>query len=252
MARIRSIKPELRDSRLVASWPIDARYFWVLLLGYLDDSGRGHDMPRRIAGDCFPHDEISPEQIDKWLSMMTSGIDGRPGPVCRYDVNGMRFIHALNWREHQKPNRPTPSRIPRCPTHEPLSEELTESVSESLMQSAVNGAGERRSRGAGERASGGRSESLPSNAHEATQIVIDATRCQPYLAAEAVLAIHHERKPRNLPALVHTLINAGEIGAWLQKAQTRIDREAAALNSAVAKRGRADIVDEQIPEEEPP
>ena len=40
MARIRSVKPALRTSRVVASWPWPVRYFWVLLWGYLDDHGR--------------------------------------------------------------------------------------------------------------------------------------------------------------------------------------------------------------------
>ena len=43
MARIRSIKPELRTSLTVATWPREARYFWVLLWGYLDDHGYGLD-----------------------------------------------------------------------------------------------------------------------------------------------------------------------------------------------------------------
>jgi predicted GIY-YIG superfamily endonuclease len=30
MARIRSVKPELRVSEVVASWPREVRYFWVL------------------------------------------------------------------------------------------------------------------------------------------------------------------------------------------------------------------------------
>ena len=56
MARIRSVKPELRESKLVGSWPMEVRYFWVLFWGYLDDFGRGLDLPKRIAGDCFPLD----------------------------------------------------------------------------------------------------------------------------------------------------------------------------------------------------
>lgn len=123
MARIRSIKPELRTSDLVASWPIEMRYFFVLLWGYLDDRGRGLDVPKTIAGDCFPHDEkITPSKVDKWLDRMRIGSHGKEGPICRYEVDGRRYLHCLNWPEHQKPNRPTPSRLPRCPTHEPLSE----------------------------------------------------------------------------------------------------------------------------------
>lgn len=128
MARIRSVKPDLRTSKLVASWPFEMRYFFVLFWGYLDDKGRGLDVPKTIAGDCFPHDEkVTPSKVDKWLDRMTLGRNGKEGPICRYEIDGIRYIHAVNWKEHQKPNRPTPSRLPQCPLHARLTESLTES-----------------------------------------------------------------------------------------------------------------------------
>jgi hypothetical protein len=128
MARIRSVKPELRTSLTVANWPLEVRYFFVLLWGYLDDHGRGLDIPKLIAGDCFPYDDLATaEQIDKWLDLMAEP----DGPVCRYAVGGRRYLHCVNWSEHQKPNRPTPSKLPQCPLHEGLRESLTESRSES-------------------------------------------------------------------------------------------------------------------------
>lgn len=125
MARIRSVKPELRTSTTVASWPMEVRYFFVLLWGYLDDYGRGLDIPKLIAGDCFPYDDLATaEQVDKWLDQMAEP----SGPVCRYEVGGRRYLHCVNWSEHQKPNRPTASKLPRCPLHEPLTESLTEAA----------------------------------------------------------------------------------------------------------------------------
>lgn len=228
MARIRSVKPELRDSLLVASWPFEVRYFFVLLWGYLDDKGRGRDMPKRIAGDCYPHDDIGAVDIDNWLTLMTKGIDEHEGPVCRYEVAGHRYIHCINWSEHQRPNRPTPSRLPPCPLHEGLSESLTESP----LSHSLPGAAERGSRGAGERRREERESltELPPKSHEAAQIVINATACTFDLAAETVLAIHRERKPRNLAALVQTLIKAGELGTWMRKAQAVLDAEAREMN----------------------
>jgi hypothetical protein len=233
MARIRSVKPELRDSLVVASWPFEVRYFWVLFWGYLDDSGRGNDMPKRIAGDCFPHDDIDGAQVDEWLDLMTHKADGEPGPVCRYEVAGRRYLHAVNWREHQKPNRPTKSRIPLCPVHEGLSE----SLSESLDEDAVPGAAEQQSRGAGEQRQL-RRESLtavPAGADQATRLVIDATGVEAYLAAEAVLAINAERKPRNLPGLVRTLAEAGELDSWIAKARTAVEAESVQATIAAAR-----------------
>ena len=115
MARIRSIKPELRTSITVSAWPREVRYFFVLLWGYLDDYGRGVDDELLIASDCFPRDrDITPERVDDWLELISES-----GPLCRYEVDGRRYIHAVNWREHQKPSHPTNSKIPPCPDDEP-------------------------------------------------------------------------------------------------------------------------------------
>jgi hypothetical protein len=139
VARIRSIKPELRTSKLVASWPREVRYFFALLWGYLDDKGRGLDVPKAIAGDCFPYDDdITPSKVDKWLNLMTRGRNGRPGPVCRYEVDGVRYLHC-NFREHQRINRPTPSRLPPCPLHDRLTEPLSEPDSEPPPESLSEG-----------------------------------------------------------------------------------------------------------------
>lgn len=120
MARIRSIKPELRTSLTVAEWPREVRYFWTLLWGYLDDHGRGVDNNRLILADCFPLDrDLDEHIIDSWLDMFTvPGAGNDCGPLCRYEVKGKRYIHATNWREHQRPSHPTDSRVPLCPLHE--------------------------------------------------------------------------------------------------------------------------------------
>ncbi|MET7975798.1 hypothetical protein ABZW44_22685 [Streptomyces mirabilis] len=115
MARIRSIKPELRTSITVSLWPRDVRYFFILLWGYLDDYGRGVDDELLIASDCFPRDrDVTAEVVDGWLETIAES-----GPLCRYEVDGRRFLHAPNWREHQKPSHPTRSKIPPCPDDEP-------------------------------------------------------------------------------------------------------------------------------------
>jgi hypothetical protein len=116
---------------VVASWPFEVRYFWVLLWGYLDDLGRGLDIPKAIAGDCFPHDEkVTPPVIDKWLDIMAAAkTPDRDAPVCRYEVGGRRFVHSVYWSEHQKPARPTPSMHPPCPRHELLDQAIADAVS---------------------------------------------------------------------------------------------------------------------------
>lgn len=120
MARIRSIKPELRTDLTVAEWPIPARYAWVLLWGYLDDCGRGLDDIRLLKADLFPLDaDVTPKKLDGWLERMAeeTRLD-HPPPLCRYDVNGVNYLHATRWHLHQRISHRTPSRWPPCPKHE--------------------------------------------------------------------------------------------------------------------------------------
>lgn len=124
MARIRSIKPELRRSKTVARWPREVRYAWVLLWGYLDDYGKGVDDPRLIASDLFPLAEdadVTPGKMEKWLAMMASQpVDPEQPPViCRYEVRGEKYLHAVKWEAHQRISHPTRSAIPWCPSHFP-------------------------------------------------------------------------------------------------------------------------------------
>jgi hypothetical protein len=99
MAKVRMIKAEVRTSEKVASWPLEVRYFWVLLWGYVDDYGRGKDNPKLIKADCFPLDEhITSEVIDGWLWMLSDA-----GVVIRYEVDGVQYLAVKNWAEHQKP-----------------------------------------------------------------------------------------------------------------------------------------------------
>jgi hypothetical protein len=110
MARIRSVKPELRISLTATQWPREIRYFWVLLWGYLDDHGYGIDEPRLIKPDCFPlDDDLTPDDIDKWLDIIAGA-----GSICRFTVNGRRYLHAPKWADHQRPQHPAVPKYPVC------------------------------------------------------------------------------------------------------------------------------------------
>ena len=113
MARIRSVKPEVRTSLTVASWPIEVRYAWILLWGYLDDFGRGVDDTRLLVADMFPLDRnVTERRMAGWLEIWT-----KAGIVCRYEIDGRSYLHAVNWGEHQKISHPSKSRIPPCLDH---------------------------------------------------------------------------------------------------------------------------------------
>lgn len=114
MARIRSIKPEIRRSRTVCSWPYPVRWTFAGLPGYLDDEGRGLDDVRLIKAELYPlDDDMTVRKLEQHLIAI-----GTNGPLCRYEVDGEKYMHVTSWAEHQRVNRPTPSRIPPCPIHE--------------------------------------------------------------------------------------------------------------------------------------
>lgn len=114
MARIRSVSPGLRTSETAAAWDREARYTWVLLWGYLDDYGRGVDNPKVIAADCYPlDDDVTPQMMRDWLRLYEAA-----GSTCHYEFEGKRYLHVLNWSDHQKPQHPSKPRIVPCPKHE--------------------------------------------------------------------------------------------------------------------------------------
>lgn len=248
MARIRSVKPELRTSEVVASWPFEVRYFFVLLWGYLDDKGRGLDVPKTIAGDCFPHDEkVTPSKVDKWLTLMagTKIAPDRIPPICRYEAGGRRYLHCLNWNEHQKPNRPSPSRLPPCPIHDSLTESVsepppepgTEPLSEPPLSPHVlefdsSGAEEFDSSG-----SGLTEPPLGERLSAAAAIIAESLEATPDEAANLARWIDRERKPRNLAGLVNALARGPDLAAMLDDQRRRDGQAGTAAAIDEARKG---------------
>jgi len=122
MARIRSIKPEVRKSLTVGAWPREVRLAWVYLWGYLDDYGRGIDDMRLILAECFPLDrDVTERKMERWIALMAEKPehdDTELPPLCRYEVTGRHYLHATKWAQHQRVSHPQDSRIPPCPIHE--------------------------------------------------------------------------------------------------------------------------------------
>lgn len=123
MARIRSIKPEAPKSLTLASWPREVRLAWHYLSMYLDDKGRGIDEARLIIAECFPWDrDVTEKKMAGWLDLMAAKPKRKPEDepaLCRYEVAGVRYLHAPKFDAHQRINRPTKSKVPPCPSHEP-------------------------------------------------------------------------------------------------------------------------------------
>lgn len=110
------VKPDMRKSLTVSSWPIHVRWTFVGLIGYVDDEGRGLDELRLLKAELYPlDDDMTPKKIGTHLAALVDR-----GPLCRYSVDGVNYLHITTWTEHQKVSHPTPSRIPPCPTHDKL------------------------------------------------------------------------------------------------------------------------------------
>lgn len=114
MSRIRTIKPDAFRSDSLSTVPREMRWTFAGLWTYADDAGRGRDDVRLIKADLYP--------LDDSVSLAVLGADlGRLagiGSVCRYEVDDRKYFHMPAWLEHQRINRPTPSKLPPCPIHE--------------------------------------------------------------------------------------------------------------------------------------
>jgi len=107
MARIRTIKPEFKQSESVGRVSRDARLTFILMWTEADDSGRIRGSSRMLASILFPYDDDAPQSMDGWLSELE-----REHFIVRYVVDGTTFIQIHNWQKHQKIDKPSPSRIP--------------------------------------------------------------------------------------------------------------------------------------------
>jgi hypothetical protein len=111
MPRIRTIKPEFWSSLTVASLePIEALTF-IGLWNMADDEGRFIFDPRLVKAAVHPlRDEVTTTDVMAILSRLEAC-----GLIVMYGA-GERTIAAITgWAEHQRPNRPKPSRLPPPP-----------------------------------------------------------------------------------------------------------------------------------------
>lgn len=111
MARIRTIKPSFFTSEDVAELSFRARLTWIGLWTHCDDEGRAKDNVKLIKAAVWPLDDVSFEDVEADLAELAER-----GRIVRYEVDGRRYLEVVNWRAHQKINRPSPSKFPPPPT----------------------------------------------------------------------------------------------------------------------------------------
>jgi len=107
MARIRTIKPEFFTSLTVADLTPEQRLTFIGLWTHCDDEGRAVDDARLIKAAVWPLDDRTAADVEGDLAALTES-----SLITRYTLNRKPYMQVNGWREHQRINRPTPSKLP--------------------------------------------------------------------------------------------------------------------------------------------
>lgn len=105
MARIRTVKPEMAQDEDLASTSIEAQLLAVRILNHSDDEGYFKANPALVKANCFPLIDslnvhaLLTELCEIGYLRVFTGADGK--------LYGL----VVNFTDHQKINRPTPSKI---------------------------------------------------------------------------------------------------------------------------------------------
>ena len=118
MARIRSDKPESYQSETLAEISLAAERTFRGMATIADDRGRLADKPAQINGELWSmRSERAPHTRDDLEAELAEMV--KVDLVCRYvGCDGKRYVHLVKWDAHQKIDRPSKSRLPRCPFHQ--------------------------------------------------------------------------------------------------------------------------------------
>ena len=109
MPRMRTIKPEYGTSEPIAAMSIPCRLHFAILWTYVDDEGRGVDNPRLIKAAVWPlDDEITADVVESLQEELACH-----GRIVRYTNDGRALFEIVGFKEHQRPNRPSGSALPR-------------------------------------------------------------------------------------------------------------------------------------------
>ena len=126
MPRIRTIKPDFFESESLAQCSMEARLVFIGLFTIADDEGRLKDLPKKLAGEIFPHDEIGPTEMCIWLDELENA-----HCIERYAHENAHFLHIPQWSVHQRIAHPTPSRLPAPPSEKKADREILGEIPQS-------------------------------------------------------------------------------------------------------------------------
>lgn len=107
MGRIRTIKPEFWIDEKIGDLKMEERLLLIGLLNLADDEGVLKANPAFIKGQILPYDEIDISEIKAWLTSLENGKF-----IISFSYNQENFFLIRTFRNHQKINRPSPSKVP--------------------------------------------------------------------------------------------------------------------------------------------
>jgi hypothetical protein len=110
MARIRSIKPEFWEDEKVGALSCQARLLFLALISHADDAGRLRAAPAHLRALAFRYDDLDIVAVEHLLAEVVA-----MESVEVYEGGGERYACVVNFREHQRIDRPTESRLPPPP-----------------------------------------------------------------------------------------------------------------------------------------
>lgn len=97
MARARNIKPGFFRNADLAELPVEARLLFIGLWTMADRAGRMEDRPKQIKMELMPSDSVDCDALLGQLEAI--------GMIERYQVDGKRYLHVVNFTKHQNPHR---------------------------------------------------------------------------------------------------------------------------------------------------
>ena len=225
MARMRSVKPEFWTDPDVADLSRDARLLYIGLWNLSDEHGRVRGDARYLKGQLFAYDD------DLTADCVATLVDEleKAGKVVVYAVDGKFYLHLPSLARHQRlePDRvvsrlPAPPSEPDATSSEPHADpsEQVHAPPNDLALSRQHVAGSMK-QAAGTVRANAHGAAADEKRLDAARLIADATGLAPAESFAVAAEIDRQRRPRNLPGLVRTLIDSGDLGAFVVEAQAR-------------------------------
>ena len=179
MARIRSIKPDFWKSEAIAVHTFRARLTFIGLWTYVDDNGVGLDNPKLVAAELFALEDDPREALANVREDLARLHEA--GRIRRYTVDSKAYLAIVNWREHQKIDKPGRPRYPEPDDPNAVHAQPVSSANANPREAVANVSRNPRDtsaespcleQGAGSRDKGSREQGVPPTAERSNALAI--------------------------------------------------------------------------------